>query len=936
MRFLEFEVTNWGPHSHQLITFEPNARIIAISGDNDVGKSWMIRGIGFILSTGKNEYGSEADILQGEDFAELRMVFTHRNQKYELKKKVYRKTLQNKEGGNFLELNGEKISPTKLEEIFTDQLGLPPSRISLPICISSQGDTHFYLKAKRRDREEGLRTLTQLDRIDAWKTHLTQKVNTFDKEISDKKLTQESQQNLLKEEIEKIKKENEKLLSEIKYLQEGDENLRWNLKEQLEACQKFEERNRELKRLKNEILNLEEANNLSEQKVQKLLHQQKELPLGELSLEELEEKIEKTNKGISDILVALQWHAFYQKQTEKKATEKELAQVQEELGKLPKIPAKETRQKAAGLLSYLNGKKDKEKKAHRKFEEIEKELQATQAQLKDAETLQLKYEQSQKAIRESRQEIDEFLLHHRIDSSQEIQQIKSQLETHIEDFQNRIINSPITEAEANVLLQRVAHNWDDSQEEHLCPVCAHSLLENPELKTRGARKMLISSLQDTLQGDQQTAPKDNVQNLLEECFQFKSILQKEIPKLESLLKEAQVAKAKAKEKDQDKIRKNIEIIQKEYQTSKIYEETQKEIQEALQELKTLLEVSSIEEAQKILENYSKTELKEVELKTGLQNLQKKLLEKSQEEETLNKDLPEEKPQEIKFLLLQEADEIREEQTKLRKVLKDTQEAKNKRTSLQKEISEAKAKLEANKATIVQKKKEEAKLTKVTPESLGILPLETSDSGEPDWNTSLQLWKEKAETLSNKKAIQSEYPKKEEEKTQALTKTQKELEALLPLFEQLEAAKQLALFLDYKNAPRQLLGLTVEKIITKTNQLAKTFQLGMVLERNKTLDFNVRQTRNGRELIQKSERLGFGKANLLGICMRLATQILLLPEAGFLILDEPGAYISPERKRTLCQFLANLNTLSEDVLPQIIMTEHDPDVLEAANQILPIG
>jgi DNA repair exonuclease SbcCD ATPase subunit len=148
-------------------------------------------------------------------------------------------------------------------------------------------------------------------------------------------------------------------------------------------------------------------------------------------------------------------------------------------------------------------------------------------------------------------------------------------------------------------------------------------------------------------------------------------------------------------------------------------------------------------------------------------------------------------------------------------------------------------------------------------------------------------------------------------------------------------KKVIEFLDYKNAPRKLLEAIVTDLFEVTNKLAENLQVDIKLKLGKNLEFLTLQSRSGKWIEQKTERLGFGKGAILGICFRLACQKLLLPETGFLILDEPTANVDLKRKGLFKLFLQNLSQESNTKSGQIVLIEHDEDVVELCTTKLDI-
>jgi ABC-type lipoprotein export system ATPase subunit len=62
----------------------------------------------------------------------------------------------------------------------------------------------------------------------------------------------------------------------------------------------------------------------------------------------------------------------------------------------------------------------------------------------------------------------------------------------------------------------------------------------------------------------------------------------------------------------------------------------------------------------------------------------------------------------------------------------------------------------------------------------------------------------------------------------------------------------------------------------------------------------------------------------------------LPETGFLLLDEPTANVDNKRKSALKTFIQALSETSDSKNNQIILIEHDQDVVELCQSKLEIS
>jgi hypothetical protein len=208
MILTSYEVSNWGPHKNQKLEFPRGAKTIAICAENDQGKSWILRGIGFTLSIGRNEYGDQTSVHVGENESKHTLQFEQNGEIHTIEKIV--RTKENEEEGTITFINGEKTDRAGFES-FYNGLGLPHPSVWLPIVISMQNQTDYHLRSKKRDREEALRAACQLTRIDNWRDALSSKTNEEEKRL----LSENASLNAKVETLSKTIAENEKTQNSI-------------------------------------------------------------------------------------------------------------------------------------------------------------------------------------------------------------------------------------------------------------------------------------------------------------------------------------------------------------------------------------------------------------------------------------------------------------------------------------------------------------------------------------------------------------------------------------------------------------------------------------------------------------------------------------------------------------------------------------------------
>jgi DNA repair exonuclease SbcCD ATPase subunit len=202
--------------------------------------------------------------------------------------------------------------------------------------------------------------------------------------------------------------------------------------------------------------------------------------------------------------------------------------------------------------------------------------------------------------------------------------------------------------------------------------------------------------------------------------------------------------------------------------------------------------------------------------------------------------------------------------------------------------------------------------------------------------SVSLWEHHLSEKRRLTAVLESLPEQIQSSKQELDGMRSLLETAEKETQRVAAARKLVNFLDYKNAPRKLLQNITERIFKTANEIAENLHVDIRLIVGKNLEFLTQQCRNGKWIEQKTERLGHGKGAMLGICFRLACQKLLLPETGFLILDEPTANVDIKRKSALKAFLQSLGEETESRARQIILIEHDVDVIELCQAKIHVG
>ena len=494
---------------------------------------------------------------------------------------------------------------------------------------------------------------------------------------------------------------------------------------------------------------------------------------------------------------------------------------------------------------------------------------------------------------------------------------------------------PIGHAEATTLSLRLLQHWTSHPHEE-CPLCSSDLKDHPLFSNEKSRAGMITGLLAEQESPEDVAKKRN------ELTRALGKVEEVISKKEALIAlDAYPHWETAAQTRKDQIAEMDERIKTIAQTITALEsllKSQADVNKGVANLLNDLPPT----------NVGKSPL---ELVTLARNLANELRETQTKKQVLATQI-EASCQEVtritnQIAALGEAQEPSEKhaakseedlKTALAKTqaeLKTLRETRAARSKAEKELEAAKTKLltalEAEEAS----QKAYAKITEVLDAGAG-MPLPAGSPEGTTFASATEIWKDYQHERSgliarNGPLLARKAIRKDEQKANA--------EALAVLEQKVaraQAARALIAFLDYKNAPRKLLASICEKLFESTNKMGEKLQAGIRLKLGKDLDFLTLQHRGGRLIQQKTERLGFGKGAILGICFRLATQKLLLPDTGFLILDEPSANVDTKRKNALKTFLQNLGEETESKTRQIILIEHDLDVIELCQAKIHIG
>lgn len=989
MRLLKYKLQNWGPHKLQEIDFPQEAKTIAICGENDKGKSWIVRGIGFTLSIGRNEYGDQSAIHSGEQEAIHELIFEHNNQTYTITKCV--KGKGSEEEGTITKVNDRIVNRAEFEQFYQECLGLPHPSIWLPICISMQNQTDFHLRSKKRDREEALRAICQLTKIDNWKESLNQIQKEEEKKIISEGSKTAGILGQLENEflsLERKNQEYQKKLADLKCYklpnESEDNKLQWG--EIIKKAQTFEASIKEAKRKNLQKANIVKELNLIETS---LYRKNKELEVLNNSLSALN-KIEGKKSYFKNLLLKIRVKSLKVSAEKKRSLEEainkkltnlnnklteseiknhgvqfvaqELSEIQRKILQIKTSHDTIERycdeiQRGLGFLGFDNSKTSSERVL------INFDLNSIKQQITKRKAILNLLQKGLGEIRsllKQKEKNDESIL----SLCNELGANPEELTTKGSPTRTRLVSEELGSLSSlikSIIIKNLSEDLDSPETPKVsCPICESSL-------TNLTLKKMILSIEDQKSEIIDEKANDGTSTSAKHShfeFQLEDSKIRVLFSLDEKIKTKSEIDAKilAWNKDfenKDKLKKDIEKLETEVSHFEKIQQTLTNLSDYTNNLEhfsdqTKLEIDNKtnpwERAEKAMMSLKEIEYslsartqflheKESlsnELKTVQGELKNILDQIDFYSETLEKK-PSTNADTGKITEYEDEEEIKNKIKILEQEMASLGALKELPTSIEKKNTEILNLLAEEKSCKTQLNQLEESLV-TEAKSLGNgyempipqdWPIEVRPTESEAWEPIAAEWLKRQQDYTKIEAIlNSTAPRLKEVELEKETLRKKLIETENSA-KLITCAKKVIEFLDYKNAPRKLLESVVGDLFELTNRLAESLEVDIKLKLGKNLEFLTLQSRSGKWIEQKTERLGFGKGAILGICFRLACQKLLLPETGFLILDEPTANVDLKRKGLFKLFLQNLSQESDSNLQasQIILIEHDEDVVE---------
>lgn len=179
MHYKHIKLINWGPHSEFETSFNKSG-VNALLGDNDVGKSHIIRALAWIFTTGNTEYGGKEDMRDGSVYTVVDVDVIINGSVVAFKKSMQ---FVNDKHTTLYEINGEPMTATEYKLEVENYLGNETNSV-LSLVMNMQEAIHKDIKDKPTPRNKRMRKMMQMEEPDQWGKELRAIVEEKAKELS--------------------------------------------------------------------------------------------------------------------------------------------------------------------------------------------------------------------------------------------------------------------------------------------------------------------------------------------------------------------------------------------------------------------------------------------------------------------------------------------------------------------------------------------------------------------------------------------------------------------------------------------------------------------------------------------------------------------------------------------------------------------------------
>jgi exonuclease SbcC len=691
-------------------------------------------------------------------------------------------------------------------------------------------------------------------------------------------------------------KQKEELLEEFRKKRDEKENEIKKDEEEIEKLEKeIEEKSKELQQLKEELEKLEKE---IEEK-QKLRERYLQLVTEVTGLENEKRKLEEEIKGI-DVL-----ENEKRKLEEEISYENELETKKQSLQKLIDL-LKNRKLIELSLTRLENERKEIEEKLKRKkeLEEIEKEYQSLLEEKNKLENEEKKYHiisaqisKTKEQILKTRKEFENLDTTNLDNIQEQLTKIENELKN-IQEKENELSKSYGELRGKKSELENIINNLESVKGDK-CPVCGRPLSNEHKLRIKGEIEQEVDKIKAQL---------NQVLAGLNQIKGKKSELEKERLKIKAEYDKFARNQGKKEELKRrlEELENQLRELEEEFNLLSVSHKKYEEVSKRIEEIKTLHE-----------EYLSYSSISDEKLESLKREIEEEKEELGKVEEEVNLLVATLKISEIV------EEEIRKELAEIEKKLGELKKKKEILDDIRQKLAvkrENENRLKEISQRLEDLKKELASLN-YSEEEFQILSKKAID-----------LKKSVDEYVSTVSELKGKFISKKEE----LVSKKKELEELIKKVEDIPKIEnainklsKLREILGEDNLQSYLMNSAKNIIENNLNDVISKFDLSFSAVEINFKDKNVVSVYNssGQKLPIRS--LSGGERVSIALALRLALAKTLIKDIGFLVLDEPTVNLDEYRRKELIDIIRN----AINVVPQIILVSHDPELIQAGDYII---
>lgn len=196
----------------------------------------------------------------------------------------------------------------------------------------------------------------------------------------------------------------------------------------------------------------------------------------------------------------------------------------------------------------------------------------------------------------------------------------------------------------------------------------------------------------------------------------------------------------------------------------------------------------------------------------------------------------------------------------------------------------------------------------------------------------ELEKQRANLRGQMEAVKAAM-RKLEETCADLEERKKENDDLETAIEDLKAVKQL---ISKNGLPLQYAKDVFGKVSSKVQDTLAEMGANFIVEPDPERGMTFRFKRLDNEYKMPQESLSGGQAIRLALAQLLASQQLILPEVGLLVLDEPTSHLDAEGVESLRDLFLNLAQVCRNADTQLIVVDHNEALMPAFEKTVRLG